>query len=352
MEKKLKFFEECRVVKGYSRSAIYELLRNRYKLIPNSLADLLLTCDGMSVVQIKKYYENKYDDTIDEYIDFLLENEFVFFTDDFDCFPPLNLEWHSNSKISNAVICDNNSEHNYDYLFERLEEYNCRAIQFRFFHKCSKIYLSDIFEKLKHSRLTLIEVILPFNSDLDVSDYRDIVLGNMRVSSFYIHSAPKDGVEFVDKEKLLPLYFSKDKIVDNSFCGFIHPRNFRVSMGMFCESQGNNSCLNRKLSIDEKGKVKNCPSMTNSFGVLNDKELDKIVEDDLFKYWWTKNKSIIQVCRDCEFRFMCLDCRAYIVDDNDVLSMPRKCGYNPYVAKWAGQDGFVSVESWLQKNGS
>lgn len=344
MEKKLKLFEECRVVKGYSRSAVYELLRNRYKFIPNSLADLLLTCDGMSVAQIKKYYENKYDDTIDEYIDFLLENEFVFFTDEFDCFPQLNLEWHCNSQITNAVICDNNSSHNYDYLFDRLDAYNCRAIQFRFFQKCNKAYLVNIFEKLNNSRVTLIEVILPFNRELELVDYREIVLGNMRVTSFYIHSSPKDCIEFVDKEKLLPLYFSKDIIVDNTFCGFIHPKNFRVSMGMFCESQNYNSCLNRKLSIDENGHIKNCPSMTKSYGVLNDQDLDIIISSDSFKDCWTSNKSKVKVCRVCEFRYMCLDCRAFVSDVNDNLSKPQKCKYNPFIAKWEGQEGYTPVD--------
>ena len=43
----------------------------------------------------------------------------------------------------------------------------------------------------------------------------------------------------------------------------------------------------------------------------------------------------IHVCKDCEFRYICTDCRAYIEDPNDILSKPLKCGYNPYTAEWS-----------------
>ncbi|MDR2057516.1 MAG: hypothetical protein LBP83_04405, partial [Dysgonamonadaceae bacterium] len=55
-------------------------------------------------------------------------------------------------------------------------------------------------------------------------------------------------------------------------------------------------------------------------------------------------------CKDCEFRYICTDCRAYLQDSNDIYSQPAKCNYNPYIAKWAGEEGYYPVEEWIARN--
>ena len=55
-----------------------------------------------------------------------------------------------------------------------------------------------------------------------------------------------------------------------------------------------------------------------------------------FKKVWSVNKDQIKICRDCEFRYMCSDCRAYTEDPKDIYSKPLKCGYDPYTNK--GED--------------
>lgn len=41
---------------------------------------------------------------------------------------------------------------------------------------------------------------------------------------------------------------------------------------------------------------------------------------------------------------MCTDCRAFLKIPQNPFSQPDKCGYNPYIAKWDGQESFVSVD--------
>ena len=38
--------------------------------------------------------------------------------------------------------------------------------------------------------------------------------------------------------------------------------------------------------------------------------------------------------KDCKFRYICTDCRAYLANPNDMYSKPLKCNYNPYSATW------------------
>ena len=106
-------FANCKLVKGASRSSICDLQRNQIKLIPNDLFEILSIHEGKSIQEIKKKFGNRYDKTIDEYFEFLVENEFIFFTDNPKLFPKLSDEWDHPSKITNAII-DRNLDSNYN----------------------------------------------------------------------------------------------------------------------------------------------------------------------------------------------------------------------------------------------
>jgi SPASM domain peptide maturase of grasp-with-spasm system len=103
------------------------------------------------------------------------------------------------------------------------------------------------------------------------------------------------------------------------------------------------------LCVDENGYIKNCPSMEKHYGHIDDIKLEDVVKSDEFQKLWHIKKDDIKVCQDCEFRHMCMDCRAFIKDPNDIYSQPAKCHYNPYIAKWKGQEGFISVEEYKEK---
>lgn len=53
-----------------------------------------------------------------------------------------------------------------------------------------------------------------------------------------------------------------------------------------------------------------------------------------FKKYWNIKKDDMTKCKDCEFRYICTDCRAYLEDPDDIYSAPLKCGYDPYTGKW------------------
>lgn len=95
-----------------------------------------------------------------------------------------------------------------------------------------------------------------------------------------------------------------------------------------------NSCLNKKVGIDVDGMIKNCPSQNSSFGKIgNEKLLEVCLRNDFQQIWGVKKDSITE-CMDCEFRYICSDCRVYIKDSSDGLSKPEKCNYDPYKGVW------------------
>ena len=79
--------------------------------------------------------------------------------------------------------------------------------------------------------------------------------------------------------------------------------------------------------------------MAQSFGNIKDTTLEEALNHPDFKKYWNVTKDQIEVCKDCEFRHICTDCRAYTERthfNGDIdLSKPLKCGYNPYTNEWA-----------------
>jgi SPASM domain peptide maturase of grasp-with-spasm system len=147
----------------------------------------------------------------------------------------------------------------------------------------------------------------------------------------------------IDNFGLKYICFSTDN-ANFSNCGSIHPTYFNNNIQFFTESQHHNTCLNRKICIDAEGNIKNCPAMSQSYGNIKYTPIAEIIGKQGFKDCWYICKDKIDVCKDCEFRHICTDCRAFIKDPKNILSQPAKCGYNPYIAKWNGQENYVPIE--------
>ena len=124
----------------------------------------------------------------------------------------------------------------------------------------------------------------------------------------------------------------------------IYCAHFSISIDTFFEAKQYNSCLNRKLFIDSNGNIKNCPSSKQIYGNVQDTTLKSIIENPKFKDIWLINKDKIDVCKDCEFRYMCTDCRCFLKQSNNLYSQPYMCTYNPYIALWESENGYVPVE--------
>lgn len=150
------------------------------------------------------------------------------------------------------------------------------------------------------------------------------------------HSTPKT---VATSEIELPLNsnleFCEQKIKDNSHCGSINQKYFKVNLDVVSESMTSNTCLNKKISVDIKGNIKNCPSMTKSYGNIETNSIISVLDNSEFKNLWNVRKDDIKTCQRCEFRYICTDYRAYVEDPEDILSKPLKCGYTPYTGEWS-----------------
>src|SRR5690606_32119797 len=102
---KIKLYECCIPVKGVKRAIIYDLQRMKFDYIPLSLADILYEFDGKTISDIIQFYGKNNQDIIIEYFNFLLREEYVFFTKlDKNYFPKIEIKHEKPFKLSNIII--------------------------------------------------------------------------------------------------------------------------------------------------------------------------------------------------------------------------------------------------------
>jgi SPASM domain peptide maturase of grasp-with-spasm system len=289
---------------------------------------------GKSIEEIKKCYNNEYYEIIDEYIHFLEEKECIFFTNTPERFPPLNLEWDYPHRVSNAIIdCDKESDFDIIDILSQLDNLNCKSIQIRFFCKKDKEEIYYLLDYLKKSQSIIqsVEIYLKESQWTTKGEIEKLLSKYPRIIKLCIYSAKEKEIISLGNKHII---FTDEKISNETHCGVISMNYFSINMKTFSESKNFNSCLNRKISVDKRGNIKNCPSMTKNYGNVKSTTLDETINNSDFKKVWNITKDQIDVCKNCEFRYVCTDCRAYIENPNDKYSKPLKCGYNPNTCEW------------------
>jgi SPASM domain peptide maturase of grasp-with-spasm system len=108
-----------------------------------------------------------------------------------------------------------------------------------------------------------------------------------------------------------------------------------VTVDHFTEALQFNTCLNRKISICADGEIKACPAIGHSCGNVASVSLEAAARDPVLVQLGGITKDQVAVCRDCEFRYICTDCRAFTAEPGNQYSKPAKCSYDPYSAIWA-----------------
>ncbi len=313
-------------------------------MVPNELANALPKWENKTKTQIEAISQNDISaKEIEECLSFLLEKELAFFTDTPEWFPKMNEQWHAPFAITNAIIdVDKASNFETQKVLEQLGSLNCRNLQIRFFKQVKVKDIEDIIFHLDKlgSIITSVDFVFPFNEYFTKEAIDKLRYKNARLSSMTIYAHKKNEfIEPIDAKRGFVI-LSKKNINSKIHCGVISPQLFANNIKSYTESLHHNSCLNRKISIDVNGDIKNCPSMPESYGNIKDTTLEEALNKPGFKKYWNITKDDIEVCRDCEFRYICTDCRAYTERTTFNkkgldLSKPLKCGYNPYTNKWA-----------------
>lgn len=333
----------CVIITGYSRSIIQDLFYWQYNFIPNLLGEILENINGKTIDDIVKG-TNEDRNTIKEYIDFLKEKDIIYLSKQELSFKELSQEFDYPAKVSNAIIAIKLQNSNISGIISQLEYLGCEHLQIYCEDVLELRDYNSLFANFGNSRVSSIDIITKYNKQLDdLETLRKLFNTEKRLFNIIFFNAIKSKREHFDPFGNKNMLYIKDKLTFDD-CGCMNPLDLQNNLPFFTEAQQHNTCLNRKVCIDAEGNIKNCPAMTKIYGNIRDITLEEIINEEGFKNLWYINKDKIDVCNDCEFRYMCSDCRAFIKDPDNIYSQPSKCPYNPYICKWDGQEGYVPVE--------
>lgn len=327
-------YANCVPVQGASRSLICDLQKGRYYYIPNDLSNLLNENKRTKLSEIYALYGPENEQVLDEYLNYLIDNGMGFLDSEIGLFPDLNLTWDTPGIITNSIFdidITRLKDINYKKAFKELSKLNCSCLQLRFFKQVDNKSLDLLLNFTLDSRLNEVRLLLPFSQKIHNYLSNELIKKHKRISEIIYFKSLENKIDntlgvrtvFLD----LPNLSEKD-------CGQICKGSFVTNMESFTEALTYNSCLNKKISLDTYGNIKHCPSHKLSYGSINNKSFLDAINLEKYQYLWKLKKDDIEICKDCEFRYICTDCRVFIEDINNELSKPTKCSYDPYSATW------------------
>ncbi len=153
----------------------------------------------------------------------------------------------------------------------------------------------------------------------------------VRIYKSYVHSLnqPKE------KNKSNGFYANIcRKNPDDIFSGHLPKEEFFLN----CER---NHCWFSKIAVTENGDVLPCPlARKEIIANLHSDNFWEIVEKENLSSYWDMSRENVEICKDCEYRFFCRDCRPLeksTSKSNKLNQRTSYCLYNPYTGEWGNK---------------
>lgn len=328
-----KLFSDCIPVKGFTRSLILDLTRKDYHFVPSELCKRLLIS---SILPTEKFTK--------QYLDFLIEKELVFecSLSNLNLYPPLNKEWFYPAEISNAILSVANVL-DLESSIHQLLDLGCRHYMLFINPPLDLPTVVQLLKKYDCSKILTLELYIQYTPEMSEEILAEMMKNNNRISYILCYYARSSKIISKRNTRGNICYYKKGIKFLNSV---LSPELFTINMPFYTESLKYNVFYNRKVCIDQYGNIKNYLSHNKIFGNIHSDNISDIISRKDFQRLWTINKDKLDICMDCEFRYMCLDSREPISNKGGGYHFSKKetCPYNPYICLWEGQEGYVPVE--------
>lgn len=330
-------YGNCILVKGYKESIICDLEKHVFLSITNNIYDVLKTNEDnkFSINDLKRYYNNCIDQGIDKLFDYIKNQGYGFFTNEPDLFPKVSLVWDSPYRLTNSIIeITSESMHISRNVINQLSKNGCQAIELRFIDTLSIYELEDFLKLFDNNMISCVILYLKYSKEFTFENVIKIYYEHSKIGQLIIHSSPKE----CDFNNLVPSQLKTrirqtSKVITGNAKDIFNNNSFVINIQSFTESYNFNLGLNRKVCVDAKGNIKNHISHDKYFGNVITDKIDSILIDENFTKVWLINKDKIEVCKECQYRYICMDNEEI---EYNYGSYVRKstCNYDPYNNSW------------------
>ncbi|TGE12627.1 hypothetical protein E5J99_20025 [Hymenobacter elongatus] len=248
--------------------------------------------------------------------------------------PPTPAKWESPATITNAMIEVTTQNGLREpaalaRLLDMLAELVCKHLLVRVAAPLSLPAVAALVQKVEATNAYSLQLVLPYDEEYYSNEFGDLIIGQAKVMYTVIENSP------FDKNIEDRIFFSR-RALALSYAK--HEGQFTPNHALFGESQGHHTYFNRKLYIGPSGELKNALETPLVCGHLQDVattgQLQAIVDQPDFQRYWFAHKEVCTVCRDCEYRHMCVDNRVPEQAADGSWFHQQACNYDPYTAQW------------------
>lgn len=342
----LRMYPSCKLVRGRKYSAIYDFDRKRllrFETTYYPLFELSTRPDGLALRDLDQLGETARK-RCTEALGLLHAHEIVHESDGEMAtqLAPVSDQFDIPSELINCIIDVRDREHNWAEIITRLSAFQCQGLQIRCFSGLMNLErVENVLGLLSGTTIWNVQLLVRWGEDWAAVDWVALLDRYRNVLRVRIHGSPEPRELNGDTHPRLmdkQVSYETKQIAGPQCCGSIVAGSLTApTSGLYSELRHFNGCLNRKVSIRSDGEICNCPSMAKGFG-KDVGRLEKIIRSAEFQKAWALKKDDISVCKECEFRYVCTDCRAYLGSDLS-LAKPARCSYDPDTGQWAALDG-------------
>jgi SPASM domain peptide maturase of grasp-with-spasm system len=337
----------CKLVNGAKRSIIIDYGRGDIYFLPKEYFELVSMMDRGKICDVELHLSDvESKKNFEEFLAVILSHEIGFLTDTPEQFPGRDENIYAEELTPLIDVIIEIDPLNFDKvifsnLCADLNFLKCKDFQIRLFSTFDFQFLSEITKLINASTANYLEIHCNYSGGLE-EELHNFIEQNPIASNIYLYGSPDvkevaitNNIQDYHPLQLGKVYYINYPFNDGNCCGVITKETLDYSsIDTHNLLKKRNGCLDRKLSIDRFGNIKNCPSMKNRYGNIKEVSIREIITKDEFKKFWHINKDQISICNVCEFRYNCTDCRAFLQNPTDIFSKPLKCGYNPYTCTW------------------
>lgn len=314
-------------VNGYLRSVMHDFVREKYFFISNRMYDFIKIYDGKALDDMKVAEQELLSNVLNQHWGILLTK------DELDFFPNMSFDYRSPCKINNTVILYNGNIILFRELVRILASKNiqCKYVAVVIEKTLNEDQFISLFDELKSNEWLTFELFVKFYPSYTDSFFEQHIFKNKKAFVFFES----------EKEELNSCFMHTSKPLDFNFVGHQY---FAPNLQCFSEAQHYNLYYHDKLVINETGKA--IMSLTNrkEVGVVNIASVESVLDEINTLNFSSVTKDSIDICSDCEFRYMCVDSCEIKMRKDKSFYRAKECNYNPYISKWSHEKEYLELK--------
>lgn len=330
-------YANCFLTEGASEGIIHDVHRQRYLPVKKRMAALLKDdFKQCPVAEVRRRYPD-WVNGIDAYLNFLVENDYGFYTDEPQNFKPINLVFRHPTSLSSAIVeMDAAAIETHANVVDQLLALGCQNFQFLFLEGAYDFEeVAKMLESFKTSRASSVDLYFEqavfdenqhkqLGKDLRI---RSTVFNKNEERSFFLNEGETDS-----KQGHLYLFYVSRKLEPRQAEQY-RPELFNLALRPFIEAQEHNAGLNKKVAIDRNGDIKNYLNHDRVFGNIASDSIIEAVTSAAFQKQWNISNDEIEKCKDCQFRYICFS-NSYVSQIDGNYRKAEDCGFDPYTNRW------------------